>query len=255
MTALITGASAGIGKELAVEFAKDKIDLILVARREETMQTHATELSTKYGIDVQVIAQNLALPNSANLLYDKVKQLGSNIDYLVNNAGFGDNGDFVDSDLQKNENMINLNVLTLTKLTHLFGAEMKARKQGTILNIASTASFQPGPLMSVYFATKHFVLAFSEGIAEELRPHNVFVCTLCPGPTQSEFGEVAGFGKLVPSDSNPFPLAHEVAKYGYAKMKKKKVVAIHGFMNALMATAVRFVPRSLARKIAHSKMT
>ncbi|MGB1037013.1 MAG: SDR family NAD(P)-dependent oxidoreductase [Bacteroidia bacterium] len=254
MTALITGASAGIGKELAVEFAKDKIDLILVARREENMRKHAKELSDLYGIKAHVIAQDLSDPQSANTLFEKVNLLGLTVDYLVNNAGFGDNGEFVESDLKWQESMINLNVLTLTKLTHLFGAEMKKKKSGTILNLASTASFQAGPMMSVYFATKHYVLAFSEAIAEELRPHNVFVSTLCPGPTQSEFGEVAGFGKIVPGDGNPFPVASEVAQFGYAQMKKKKVVAIHGFMNKLMAFGVRLVPRSIARKVAYSKV-
>jgi short-subunit dehydrogenase len=254
MIALITGASAGIGKELAVEFANDKIDLILVARREDSMKNHAAELISTYGIKVTVIAQDLGIPDSAEQLYKEVKSKGFAIDYLVNNAGFGDNGDFVDSDIAKNENMINLNILTLTKLTHLFGADMKARKGGTILNVASTASFQPGPLMSVYFATKHYVLAFSEGIAEELRPYNVYVSTLCPGPTQSEFGERAGFGKIIPSDTNPYPLSDEVAKFGYQQMKKKKVVFIHGFVNRVMANLVRFTPRSIVRKIAHSKM-
>jgi short-subunit dehydrogenase len=254
MTALITGASAGIGAELAREFAKDKIDLILVARREERLKNLASELSSTYGVIVHIIALDLSLPGSANELFKKVQSLRLAVDYLVNNAGFGDNGEFVESDLNNQEGMINLNILTLTKLTHLFGAEMKARKAGTILNVASTASFQPGPLMGVYFATKHFILAFSEAIAEELRPHNVFVSTLCPGPTQSEFGERAGFDKVIPSDSNPFPVSAEVAKYGYTQMKKKKVVAIHGIWNTIQATIVRFVPRSIVRKIAHSKM-
>ncbi|MDA8886100.1 SDR family oxidoreductase [Bacteroidia bacterium] len=254
MTALITGASAGIGKELAVEFAKDKVDLILVARREASMLAHAAELQTKYGIQVTVIALDLSAPNRANELYAKVKSLRLQVSTLVNNAGFGDNGEFVDSDLQKQKDMINLNILTLTKLTHLFGADMKARKSGSIMNVASTASFQPGPIMAVYVATKHYVLAFSEAIAEELKPYDVYVSTLCPGPTQSEFGEVAGFGKIVPSDSSPFPKADKVAKFGYAQMKKKRVVFIHGFKNALQANLVRFIPRSVVRKVAYAIM-
>ncbi len=254
MTALITGASAGIGAELAREFAKDNINLILVARREEKLQSLGKELSSEYGIQVSIIAIDLSKPSSADELYKKVQSLRLTVNYLVNNAGFGDNGEFVESSLSNQENMINLNIVTLTKLTHLYGSDMKAREGGTILNVASTASFQPGPLMGVYFATKHFVLAFSEAIAEELRPYNVFVTTLCPGPTQSEFGERAGFDKVVPSDSNPFPNSAEVAKFGYAQMKKKKVVAIHGLWNAIQATLIRFVPRFLIRKIVHLKM-
>lgn len=254
MTALITGASSGIGAELAKEFAKDKINVILTARREEKLMALSKELSDKYGIVTTVIAQDLSKPNGANELYNRVKSQGKDIDYLVNNAGFGDNGDFVDSDLSTQEEMIYLNVLTLTKLCHLFGNDMRNRKNGTILNLASTASFQPGPTMGVYFATKHYVLALSEAIAEELRPFNVYVCTLCPGPTQSEFGERAGFSKIIPGDGNPFPTSEVVAKFGYIQMKKKKIVAIHGLWNAVQANLVRFVPRSLVRKIAHSKM-
>ena len=254
MTALITGASECIGAELAREFAKDKIDLILVARREEKLKSLGKELSSAYGIKVSIIAIDLSEPNSANELYKKVESLRLKVNYLVNNAGFGDNGEFVDSKLSNQENMINLNIVTLTKLTHLYGSDMKARKSGSILNVASTASFQPGPLMGVYFATKHYVLAFSEAIAEELRPYDVFVTTLCPGPTQSEFGERAGFDMVVPSDSSPFPVSADVAKFGYAQMKKKKVVAIHGLWNTIQATAIRFIPRFLTRKIVYYKM-
>lgn len=254
MIALITGASAGIGAEFAREFAQDKIDLVLVARREDKLKALALELSNKYNINVYIVTKDLGTPQSADELYEHLKEKNIPIDYLVNNAGFGDNGDFVDSDLATQEGMINLNILTLTKLTHLFGADMKARKSGTILNIASVAAFQPGPLMSVYFATKHYVLAFSEAIAEELRPHNVYVCTLCPGPTQSEFGERSGFELVIPSDTSPFPVSADVAKYGYAQMKNKKVVAIHGLWNRIQATMVRLVPRGIVRKIVHAKM-
>ena len=136
MIALITGASAGIGKELAVEFAKDKINLVLVARREEKMLNHALFLETTYGIKVTVIHMDLAASNSADRLYDEIRKQEFKIDFLINNACFGDHGEFVDSDLAKQEDMINLNVLSLTKLTRLFGADMKLRNQGTILNVA-----------------------------------------------------------------------------------------------------------------------
>ena len=254
MTALITGASTGIGKELAVQFAQDNIDLVLVARNEKKLQENAKSLTNTYGISVSIIALDLSTPESANVLYKKVQALGHTIHYLVNNAGFGTHGDFVASDLLRQESMINLNILTLTKLTHLYANDMKMQKKGTILNVASTAAFQPGPLMSVYFATKHYVLAFSEAIAEELKPYNVHVCTLCPGPTESGFGVVAGFGMLENAAPNKFPSSAEVAQFAYSKMKKKKTVFIHGWGNALLANSIRFLPRSVVRKIAHYKM-
>jgi short-subunit dehydrogenase len=253
MIALITGASAGIGKEFATEFAKDKIDLILVARREENMLNHASFLETTYGVNVTVIPTDLAVPNSAEKLYDEIQKRDIKIDFLINNAGFGDHGEFVDSDLAKQEEMINLNILTLTKLTRLFGVDMKLRNQGTILNVASDAAFRPGPMMSVYFATKHYVLAFSEAIAEELRPYGVYVCTLCPGSTQSEFGEMAGFGKLDPNSSNP--TSAKVAAFGFRQMKKKKVVFIHGRQIKLKAFLTRVMPKGLVRRWVYSQMT
>ena len=253
MIALITGASAGIGKELAVEFAKDKINLVLVARREEKMLNHALFLETTYGIKVTVIPMDLAASNSAERLYDEIRKQEFKIDFLINNAGFGDHGEFVDSDLAKQEDMINLNVLSLTKLTRLFGADMKLRNQGTILNVASDAAFRPGPMMSVYFATKHYVLAFSEAIAEELRPYGVYVCTLCPGSTQSKFGEMAGFGKLDPNSISP--TSAEVAAFGFRQMKKKKVVFIHGRKVRLRAFLTRVMPKGTVRRWVYRQMT
>ena len=252
MTALITGASAGIGKELAILFAKDKTDLILVARREVSLNELSEQLKETYGIESYVIAQDLSKPDSANVLYEKVKLLNLEVDYLVNNAAFGDYGEFVESNLARQEDMITLNITTLTKLTHLFGAEMKSRKRGTIFNIASTASFYPGSFMSTYFATKHYVLNFSESIAEELRPYNVEVSCLCPGPTQSEFAEVAGFGKPDPNSINP--TSAEVAFFGYQKMKSKKVVSVHGIKNRINVFFVRFLSRKTLRKMFYKKM-
>ena len=252
MTALITGASAGIGKELAAQFAKDKIDLILVARREEKLKRLAKQLSDSCDINVTVIAIDLSQPNSANELFKKVQSLRIEVRYLVNNAGFGDLGEFADSDIRKQEDMINLNVLTLTKLTRLYAGEMKSRKSGTILNIASDASFRPGPMMSVYFATKHYVLAFSEAIAEELKPYGVIVSALCPGATQSEFGEVAGFGP--PMENSPFPTSKEVAEYGYQQMKNGKIVAVHGVENQKRIEQEKTMTRKEVREIAYKQM-
>jgi uncharacterized protein len=252
MTALITGASAGIGAELAREFAKDKIDLILVARREENLNLLAEELRNKHSINVYVVAQDLATPSAANELYDTLKKLDVEVDYLINNAGLGDVGEFVNSNVKRQEDMINLNILTLTKLTRLYGAEMKEKKSGTILNVASDASFRPGPMMSVYFATKHYVLAFSEAIAEELKPHGVTVSTLCPGATQSEFGEVAGFGP--PMENSPFPTSAEVAKYGYEQMKKGEIVAVHGTDNQSRIAEERKMTKTEVRERVYEQM-
>ena len=252
MIALITGASAGIGKELATEFAKDKINLVLVARIEEKMLEHALFLETTYGVKVSVIPMDLAAPNNAEQLFDEIQKRGFQIDFLINNAGFGDSGEFVDSVLTRQEDMINLNILSLTKLTRLFGADMKKRNRGTILNVASDAAFRPGPMMSVYFASKHYVLAFSEAIAEELRPYGVYVCTLCPGSSQSEFGEMAGFGKIDPNSSNH--TSAEVAAFGYSQMKKKKVVFIHGRKIRLRAYLTRVLPKRLVRRWVYRQM-
>ncbi len=253
MTALITGASAGIGAELAREFAKEKINLILVARREPSLKTLAAELSAEYNINVSVIALDLSQPSSATELYKKVQSLRLTVNYLVNNAGFGDLGEFADSEIQKQEDMINLNILTLTKLTRLYAAEMKTRTTGTILNVASDAAFRPGPMMSVYFATKHFVLAFSEAIAEELRPYNVHVSALCPGATQSEFGEVAGFGP--PQEKSPFPKSKEVAEFGYLQMKKREVVSVHGGDNRNRIEAEKSMSRKQIRETVYQQMS
>jgi len=252
MTALITGASSGIGAELAKEFAKDKIDLILVARREDKLKSIASELSNSFKVNVTVIALNLSQPDSAQELYKKIQSLRLEVHYLVNNAGFGDLGEFADCDFNKQEDMINLNVLTLTKLTRLYAAEMKARKSGTILNVASDAAFRPGPMMSVYFATKHYVLAFSEAIAEELKPYGVVVSTLCPGATQSEFGEVAGFGP--PMENSPFPTSQEVASFGYEQMKKGTIVAIQGADNRERIDQERKMTRKEVRETVYEQM-
>jgi len=252
MTALITGASSGIGAELAREFAKDHIDLILVARREDKLEGLAQELEEKYAVNIILVAKDLATQNAGNELYEILQKLDLKVDFLVNNAGFGDLGEFVDSDIQKQEDMINLNILTLTKLTRLYGAEMKKKKSGTILNVASDAAFRPGPMMSVYFATKHFVLAFSEAIAEELKPYGVTVSTLCPGATQSEFGEVAGFGP--PMENSPFPTSQEVAAYGYEQMKKGEIVAIHGADNQERIKQERNMTRTEVREAVYEQM-
>lgn len=248
-TALITGASSGIGLELAKIFTNNKINLILVARSENKLVALAHELQQQ-GVKVQVLAKDLSEYKTAKEVFDWCTQQNVEIDYLVNNAGVGDFGFFNESDWTKQEQMINLNITTLTYLTHLFLPGMVTRKNGKIMNVASTAAFQPGPLMSVYFATKAFVLFFTEAIANELEGTGITVTALCPGATASGFQAAASMedSKLV--KGKKIPSSKEVAAYGYKAMMQGKVVAIHGIKNYLLAQGARFSPRSLTVKVA-----
>jgi len=249
-TALITGSSNGIGYELAKVHADKGDDLVLVARSKNKLDELKKELEDKYKISVYTIGKDLSLPGAAKEVYDEIKNKDIPIDFLVNNAGFGDFGLFAESDWTKQEQMINLNVTTLTHFTRLFLPDMINRGSGRILNLASTASFQPGPTMSVYFATKAFVLSFSEAVNNEVRENGITVTALCPGATHSGFQAAASLQDSKMFEGNNFPTSREVAEYGYRAMMKGKAVAIHGFKNSIMANSVRFVPRSLVVKIA-----
>jgi uncharacterized protein len=248
-TALITGASSGIGMEIAKEFAREKINLILVARSGGKLQDLATQLINQSGISVQILAKDLSQPPSAKEVADWCNQNNITIDYLVNNAGFGDFGFFHESDWAKQEQIINLNITTLTYLTRLFLPAMVQRRFGKVLNVASTAAFQPGPTMSVYYATKAYVLHFSEAISNELEGTGVTVTSLCPGATESDFQNKAAMqdSKLV--KGKKLPTSAEVAAYGYKSMMNGKVVAIHGTVNYLLANSIRFAPRALVLKL------
>jgi len=248
-TALITGASSGIGMEMATVFAAQKQNLILVARNASKLNEIAADLSAKFGIKVNVFAIDLSEPNAAQKVYDYCSKQQLHIDYLVNNAGFGDFGFFAESNLEKQLQMINLNITTLTQLTHLFLPAMIKNKCGKILNVASTAAFQPGPLMSVYYATKAYVLHFSEAIANELESTGVTVTALCPGATESGFQKAADLEESKLVKGKKLPSSAEVAAYGYKAMMQGKKVAIHGFMNAIMANSIRFTPRNLVVKM------
>src|SRR5690554_3366968 len=188
-TALITGASKGIGKDLAYIFASNKCNLVLVARSNELLNQIKSEIENKYSVEVYILVKDLCNKDSVLQLYNEMKDRDIDIDYLVNNAGFGDYGEFADTEWDRYENMISLNISALTQLTHLFVTDWKGRKAGRILNISSTAAFQPGPMMAVYFATKSFVLNFSEAVAKELEKYGITITTLCPGPTSTSFGE------------------------------------------------------------------
>jgi uncharacterized protein len=248
-TALITGSSNGIGYELAKIHAEHGDNLVLVARNKCKLDELKGILEGKNGIKVYTIEKDLALQGAGGKVYDEIKEQNITIDFLVNNAGFGDISLFAESDWDKLERMINLNITALTHLTRLFLPGMIERGFGKILNVASTASFQPGPTMAVYFATKAYVLSFSEAVNEEVRKLGITTTALCPGSTKSGFHETAvGTGRQL--KERRMPSAREVAEYGYRAMIRGKAVAVPGLKNSIMATSVRFIPRSLAVKAA-----
>jgi len=251
-TALITGASNGIGLELAKIHASKGDNLVLVARSKDKLEALKLELETKYKISVHIIVKDLSLINAVKEVYDETTRQNIAVDYLINNAGFGLFGFFHETDWKKELQMINLNITALTTFCKLYLKDMVARDDGKIMNVASTAAFQPGPTMAIYFATKAYVLHFSEAIGNEVKDKGVTVTALCPGPTESGFLAAAEL-----EDSNLFKrggiaTSKQVAEYGYKAMMKGKAVAIQGFKNALMANAVRFAPRSLVVKITRS---
>jgi uncharacterized protein len=244
-TALITGASLGIGLEFARSFAAAKNNLVLVARSEAKLAALANELKTTYGITVKVIAADLSNMQEVQKVYDTCKAENISIDYLVNNAGVGEFGLFAEGNWDKTEQMIDLNMKSLTKMCRLFIPDMIARKAGKIMNVASTAAFQPGPTMAVYYATKSYVLFFSEAIYNELQGTGVSVTCLCPGATESGFQAAAAMEESNLVKGKKLPTSKEVAEFGYKAMMNNKMTVIHGFMNTLMATSVRFTPRKL----------
>jgi uncharacterized protein len=248
-TALITGASNGIGLELAKIHASKGDHLVLVARSKDKLEQLKVELENEYKIKVYTISKDLSLPQAALEVYKETTQQKIAIDYLINNAGFGDFGMFTDSEWVKQEQMISLNITTLTHLTKLYLNDMIANCGGKIMNVASTAAFQPGPTMAVYYATKAYVLHFSEAINNELSNKNITVTALCPGATESGFQSVAAMEESRLVKGRKLPTSKEVAEYGYKAMMRGKSVTIHGWVNFLMASSVRFTPRNLVVRI------
>jgi short-subunit dehydrogenase len=247
-TALITGASSGIGKEFARIHAAKGGDLILVARRSELLNSLKEELVEKYKVTVQVIQKDLSVLGSSQAVYDEVTQNGWQVDYLFNNAGFGGKGAFLDRDLEADVEMVRLNVMALLKLTHLFGKDMKARGKGRILQTASTAGFLPGPYQNTYFATKAFVVSHTKGLAHELKGSGVTVTALCPGPVDTEFAQVAGFGGSQMFDGAAS--AYKTALKGYNAMEKGKVICISDFkFTFLIKGLLPFMPSSITAAI------
>ncbi len=249
-TVLITGASSGIGLEFAKIFASKGDNVILVARNEEKLIKIRKHLMEKYNNFTCFYVKDLSLPNAAKELFDEISSDGREVDYLINNAGFGDNHKYLHADFETHENMVKLNVLALMELCYYFGKVMCNRGSGKILNVASVAAFSSGPYMSVYYATKAFVLSISEALAEEFDEKGVSVTCLCPGPTETNFGAVSDFGK-----SNAFRYlgvakASDVAKAGYKAMMKNKPLHYHGFNVKAMAFLTRFSPRFVNTKFA-----
>lgn len=242
-TALITGASSGIGAALAQVFAADGADVILSARSEDKLRALADEMREKYRVKARVIAADLSLPGEAKKIYDRVAKDGWQVDYLVNNAGFGVYGVFAETDGMAEANMLQVNIVALTQLTKLFLPDMIARGGGKILNVASTAAFQPGPMMAAYFATKAYVLSFSEAIARELKGTGVSVTALCPGATATGFQRAAGATGSRIFDWRALPTGAEVADYGYKALQRQKRVVVHGTINKMLVYGTRLLPR------------
>jgi uncharacterized protein len=242
-TVLITGASSGIGLELARVFARERYDLVLVARNQKRLEEIAQELKS---VRVQVLAKDLSRPEAPHVIFAAVPR----IDVLVNNAGFGVYGKFIETPLEDELNMLQVNMAALVALTKLYLPGMVAAGSGKVMNVASTAAFQAGPLMAVYYATKAFVLSFSEAIANELKGTGVTVTALCPGPTATGFQER---GKMEDSGlvkGKKIMDARTVAEIGYRGLMAGQTIVITGFKNLALAFGVRFVPRAMAAQIA-----
>lgn len=249
MTTLITGASAGLGEGFARAIAAQGDDLILTARRSDRLEALAADLRAKHNVTVHVFAADLADHTAPDHLAADIAAAGLTVDTLINNAGFGTRGAFAEAALDTQVGQIDVNCRALVALTHAVLPGMVERKSGAILNIASVAAFQPGPWMAVYYATKAFVLSFSEALHEEVKASGVRVTALCPGPTRTEFADVAGMG-----DSELFKRfasdPQAVIRDGLSALKAGQAVKVSGLMNTLMADGIRFTPRVFARRIA-----
>ncbi|GGR34722.1 SDR family NAD(P)-dependent oxidoreductase [Deinococcus ruber] len=253
-TALITGASSGIGEHFARQLAARKIDVILVARTASKLEALAAALHAQHGIRATVIAQDLTQPAAAQRIETEVNRLGLTVDFLINNAGFASYGEFHTLPLAHELEMIQVNIAALTDLTHRFLPGMVERRRGRVLNVASTAAFMPGPLMAVYYASKAYVLSFSEALNEEVRSSGVYVTALCPGPVETGFQDRAQMGesKLIAGNNpllSPMMSADEVARQGLEAMVAGQTVKVVGRVNKLQTLTPRFLPRSLVPRM------
>lgn len=252
-TALVTGASSGIGAAFSEQLASFGVNLVIVARRKERLDNLKKTIEEKYPIKVTVIAMDLSLSGAAQRLYDTIQKQEISIDILINNAGFGKKGRFIKEDLDSYQSMIHLNIMTMTELTYLFGQEMIKRGDGHILQVASIAGYMPVPSFAVYAATKAYVLNFGMAIQAEFAPGNVHVTTLCPGATQTEFFSTADMhlNKVL----NTIQMnSHDVVKQGVEALFNHQPVAIPGAINRLMISGLNCVPRKIHSKIAEKVM-
>jgi short-subunit dehydrogenase len=250
-TALITGASSGIGRELARLAAADGCDVVLVARDIDRLEEVAASLRSAHGIECVAMALNLAAPSAPAQLEQALAARGITIDVLVNNAGFGHRGRFMSLDLDEQLDMIQVNLTTVVALTRMLLPAMIERGRGSVLNVASMAAFQPGPNMAVYYATKAFLLHFSEGLHEEVAAAGIGVTCLCPGPTLTGFAARARVEHL-PAFRWTAMDARAVAEAGWRGLKEGRAVVVPGLRNKLVALAAHLAPRSIARKAAHA---
>ena len=251
-TALVTGASMGIGVELARCFAADGYDLIVTARSAEALNKLSTEFSAKYKVRVAPIAADLGEIGAGAKLAAAIAQQGLAVDVVVNNAGYGIAGAYAGSDLAQQMGMIDLNIRALAELTQIYWPRMLANKHGGILNVASTAAFQPGPLMAVYYASKAFVLSFSEALWKEAEGTGVHVSCLCPGPTESNFRARAGTGQTRLKNLGTPMTSAAVARMGYRGFQKNRRVVVTGARNRMLATLAPFLPRKTLLGIVHN---
>lgn len=246
--ALITGASSGIGKEFAAIHAKSGGDLVVVARRKDKLEALKSDLESKYGVQVMIIEKDLGQPEAAKEVYDEVKAASIEVEYLINNAGFGGLGKFHERAWEEDLAMINLNITALTALTRFFLPDLVSRNSGKVLNVSSTASLMPGPLQAVYYATKAYVTFFSNAIAEELHDTNVTVTNLMPGATETGFGSISGMDKTEMFKKTAS--AHSVAEDGYQGMLAGKLDVISGltFSQKMMMSSLPLMPKKMILK-------
>ncbi len=252
-TALITGGSSGIGLEFARIFAREQYHLVLVARRKDRLIQLKKELEERYSVHVTCFVCDLTVLDAANRIYQFLQDQKIQLDVLVNNAGFGLGGEFHDSDLTRITEMVQVNVMALMRLTRLILPDMIKRQQGKILNVASMAGFLPGPLSSIYYATKSFVVSFSEAIAYELKDKNIQVTVLCPGPVKSEFQYVAYKEDVSLTNQRRIPTAQETAEHGYQGLMAGKILVIPNVYNKMILFLIRLLPRSVVVRMVYSK--
>lgn len=247
---LITGGSGGIGFELAKIALRNKRNIVLVSQNSKKLSSAILDLQklNKHGADIKKLVCDLSSPDAAQAVFKFCKENGLYVNKLINNAGFGDYGPFSGSSLDVQRSMINLNILCLTELTHLFLPTMQKRKDGKIMNLGSVASFLPGPNMSVYYASKNFVLSFSRALSEELRGSGVSVTCLCPGPTRTGFAKIARVGKRNVIATSKVT-AQDVAEFGWHAMQHAEPVAVYGLGNRFSVQFAKFIPRNLLPRL------